>query len=293
MTTRYINTDLEVVSEEDLESLTKLLQPNSDVLHSEKLSDGLWHLSVEAEGSGLIGSADHDPNRDIEKLLTLIEGLDEGHRAILTRAKTFEFDVGLEHSGSRPERVLSLPSRTLARIQAVSATLGETVYPLENRWTKPRARPEWNVAVREARPEDADAWLALRRALWPQGLEAEHRREIEQFFGGELPRDPWAVLLAEDERGRLVGLAELSLRAHAEGCRSSPVAYLEGWFVAQEARGRGAGRALVAAAESLGRSQGCSEFASDTSADNHAAAAAHRSVGFQDAGPVRCFRKNL
>jgi aminoglycoside 6'-N-acetyltransferase I len=60
-----------------------------------------------------------------------------------------------------------------------------------------------------------------------------------------------------------------------------------------EARGRGVGRRLVSAAESWARGQGCSEFASDTEADNYASAAAHRALGFTDVGLVRCFRKDL
>jgi aminoglycoside 6'-N-acetyltransferase I len=71
------------------------------------------------------------------------------------------------------------------------------------------------------------------------------------------------------------------------------VAYLEGWFVSPEARGTGVGRALIAAAEEWGRLQGCTEFASAAEADNDVSAAAHRAVGFTEAGLVRCFRKDL
>lgn len=149
------------------------------------------------------------------------------------------------------------------------------------------------VTVREVKPEDASAWLQLRHALWPEGSKAEHGEEISRFFAGEFPRNPWVVLLAEDDDTRILGVAELSLRPYAEGCRSNPVAYLEGWFVLPEARGHGVGRALVAAAETWGRSQGCTEFASDTSPDNDVSAAAHRFLGFADVGTVRCFRKEL
>ena len=90
-----------------------------------------------------------------------------------------------------------------------------------------------------------------------------------------------------------VGFAELSIRAYAEGCRSDRVAYLEGWFVGPEARGRGVGRTLIAAAENWGRSQRCSEFASDAQPDNDVSAAAHRALGFTEVGLIRCFRKDL
>jgi aminoglycoside 6'-N-acetyltransferase I len=123
-------------------------------------------------------------------------------------------------------------------------------------------------------------------------LEAEHRVEIDRFLAGQA-NEPQAVLLAEDGSGRLVGFAELSIRPCAEGCRTNRVAYLEGWFVVPEARGRGVGRALVEVAEAWGRAQGCREFASDAQADNELSAAAHRALGFTDVGLVRCFRKDL
>src|SRR3989442_1094385 len=130
------------------------------------------------------------------------------------------------------------------------------------------------ITVRAAKLGDATAWLQLRRALWPEGSEAEHRDDIAQFFAGEA-REPLAVLLAEDGAGCPVGCAELSIRAYAEGCRSDRVAYLEGWFVVPTARRHGGGRALIAAAGAWGRSQGDREFASDGQPDNEVAAAAH------------------
>jgi len=132
----------------------------------------------------------------------------------------------------------------------------------------------------------------MRRALRPDQPEAEHRSEIDRFFRGLL-REPLAVLLASDAAGRVVGFAELSIRAYAEGCSTDRVAFLEGWYVAPEARREGVGRALVAAAEEWGRSQGCTEFGSDAAADNAVSAEAHRAVGFTEVGLLRCFRKDL
>ena len=149
------------------------------------------------------------------------------------------------------------------------------------------------VTVRQAGPGDVAAWLELRCALWPESSEAEHREEIARFFDGSFSRRPWVVFLAEETAGDVVGFAELSVRPFAEGCRSSRVAYLEGWFVVPEARTRGVGRALVAAGEEWGREQGCSELASDSDPQNDASCRAHRALGFADAGLVRCFRKDL
>lgn len=148
------------------------------------------------------------------------------------------------------------------------------------------------IGVRAATPDDAAAWLRLRCELWPVGSETEHRNEITQFFDGRV-RTPLEVLLAVDERGVAVGLAELAIRPYAEECVTDRVAYLEGWYVTPEAQRRGVGRALIAAAEKWALAQGCSEFASDALIDNAVGAAAHRAVGFKETTQIRCFRKVL
>src|SRR3989442_14432599 len=99
------------------------------------------------------------------------------------------------------------------------------------------------ITVRPAEPRDAVAWLQLRRALWPERSEAEHREDIDRFLAGD-GREPLAVLLAEDGAGCPAGLAELSIRAYAEGCGSNRGAYLEGWFGVPKARRSGVGRGL-------------------------------------------------
>jgi len=148
------------------------------------------------------------------------------------------------------------------------------------------------VGVRDLRPEDRDAWVRLRVAFWPDLSTAAHEVEADRFLSGA-SKEPLAVLVAEGSDADLIGFAEISIRAYAEGCETDRVGYLEGWFVAPEARRRGVGRALVRAAEDWARSQGCVEFASDAEADNDASARAHRALGFEDAGLVRCFRKDL
>ena len=149
------------------------------------------------------------------------------------------------------------------------------------------------ISVRPVRPGDAGSWLRMRLDLWPEGSEAEHKTEIAQYFLGQARGRPAAVLLAEQDDGRAVGVAELAIRPYAEGCLSDRVAYLEGWYVVPEARREGVGRALIAAAEEWGRAQGSTEFASDAHPDNDVSTAAHLATGFTDAGLVRCFRKDL
>jgi aminoglycoside 6'-N-acetyltransferase I len=148
------------------------------------------------------------------------------------------------------------------------------------------------LTVRPVRAADADAWAALRAALWPESGLAEHRAEVAAFLEGHSPRQPCAVFVAESAE-RLIGFAEVSVRPFAEGCESAHVGYLEGWFVSAEARRRGVGRALGEAAAGWARAQGCTEFASDAHPDNELSRRAHVAVGFADVGLVRCFAQKL
>jgi aminoglycoside 6'-N-acetyltransferase I len=132
----------------------------------------------------------------------------------------------------------------------------------------------------------------MRDALWPDDGSNWHEGEIAQFFSGKLSM-PLAVLIAEDETGKPLGFAELSIRAYAEDCVTDRVAYLEGWYVVPDARRQGVGRALIKAAELWAREQGCSEFGSDAVLDNEISAAAHRALGFTETVQIRCFRKQL
>ena len=148
------------------------------------------------------------------------------------------------------------------------------------------------MTVRAIERADADAWLDLRVALWPEGSRSEHEGEIERYFAGQAS-EPQAVLVATSDDGHLVGFAELSIRNYAEGCSTTRVAYLEGWYVVPDARRSGVGRALVKAAEEWGRREGCAELASDTQADNDVSRMAHRAVGFSETGLIRCFCKGI
>lgn len=147
------------------------------------------------------------------------------------------------------------------------------------------------LAVRAARPEDAEALNAMRCALWPADP-AVHRRELEAFFEG-VSHPAIEILVASDAGGTLLGFCELSIRSYAEGCSSDRVGYLEGWYVLPDSRRRGVGRALLDAAEAWARAQGCVEFASDAEADNESSARVHRAVGFDEVGLIRCFCKKL
>ena len=106
--------------------------------------------------------------------------------------------------------------------------------------------------IRPAEASDADAWLKL----WRGYCEA---------LGGNIPDDVsrgvWARILAEeypiwclmacDDAGKPIGIAVYVLHPHTWSLKT--VCYLEDLFVAPEARGSGAARALIDALVALGR----------------------------------------
>lgn len=129
---------------------------------------------------------------------------------------------------------------------------------------------------RTADPGDSH-WLNLRMEFWPRD-EASHRCEMVQVIerGG-------LALIATAEQDCAVGFAELSVRRdYVPGVTSSPVAYLEGWFVRADWRGSGAGRLLIEEAVRWAREQGYGALASDAECANEAGQSAHLATGFQE-----------
>jgi len=147
-----------------------------------------------------------------------------------------------------------------------------------------------SLRVRPATSSDADAWVRLRTALWPDSPQ-DHPREVGAYFAD--PPEDASCFVAEDGEGRVVGLAEVGLRRYAEGCLSSPVGYLEGIYVKEGARREGYGRALVRGCEAWARSRGCTELASDRALDDEASGAFHGGVAFEETGRIVCYRKRL
>ena len=148
--------------------------------------------------------------------------------------------------------------------------------------------------TRLASDADTEEWLAMRAALWPDADIDDLRFEVAAFFAaGVKPDALHRVFVAESEDGALVGMLELSLRSYADGCTSSPVPFIEGWYVAPAARRRGVGGALVKAAAQWAIAHGYAEMASDALIDNKVSHHAHASLGFEEVERAIRFRKSL
>ncbi len=147
------------------------------------------------------------------------------------------------------------------------------------------------MKIRPVDPLDKAEWLRMRLSFWPESGQAKHEVEIDRFFSGTAT--PAIILVAERENGRLGGLLEAGTRPYAEGCSSSAVGYIEGWWVDQDLRRSGVGALLVSAAEAWARSLGLTEMASDTDLANNQSRAAHQALGYNETERVVCFWKQL
>jgi aminoglycoside 6'-N-acetyltransferase I len=146
------------------------------------------------------------------------------------------------------------------------------------------------VSVRRFKQSDFHEWIRMRRALWPHVTLAECRKDWSV-----VQRKPsrFVIFVSERRNGRLQGFLEASLRDYAENCDTSPVGYIEGWYVDRDARRQGAGRKLVRAAERWARSKGCKQMASDAEVDNKLSYAVHRAFKYVEGHTCIHFHKTL
>ena len=148
------------------------------------------------------------------------------------------------------------------------------------------------MKIASAQPKDAADWAQMRNALWPDGGDnGTHADDINRLLADA---GDTVNLIARDETNRAIGFAEASLRrGYVNGCKTTPVAFLEGIYVAPEARGHGVARALVAAVEDWARGLSISELGSDAAPDNMASLKMHHALGFEETQRVVFFRKPL
>jgi len=129
----------------------------------------------------------------------------------------------------------------------------------------------------------------MRLLLWPGADAADLAAELDSMMAD--PTTP--VFVAQMDGKGLCGFLEAGTRAYADGCQTRPVAYIEGWYVDEDHRRRGVGRALVAAAEEWAREQGLSEMASDTAITNLSGLNAHLALGYGETERLVHFSKRL
>jgi aminoglycoside 6'-N-acetyltransferase I len=143
--------------------------------------------------------------------------------------------------------------------------------------------------TRFLRDDEIEAWARMRMRLWPDIGPDDLENEMPAMLRD---RDRNAVIVATDGE-ELIGFVEAGLRAYAEGCATSPVGFVEGWYVEPEHRERGVGRALIAAAERWALERGCTEMGSDVELPNIISQQAHERLGYQEVVRLVAYMKRL
>lgn len=133
-----------------------------------------------------------------------------------------------------------------------------------------------------------ESWAQMRAALWPDASVADHRDDIAAMLANE----GLIAFVALDGQGDAIAFVEVALRHdYVNGCETSPVLFVEGLYVAPDARRGGVARALIDAVAAWGQSQGCTEMASDADIANLSSHAFHHTAGFSETERVVYFRK--
>jgi aminoglycoside 6'-N-acetyltransferase I len=145
------------------------------------------------------------------------------------------------------------------------------------------------ITIRPLTPTDRDEWLRMRLALWPDDTAAELSAEME----GLQVAQAVGLFVAERPGGGLGGFVEAGTRPYAEDCETSPVGYIEGWYVDPDLRRQGVGGRLIRAAEDWARGLGLQEMGSDTWIWNETSIRAHLSLGYREAERLVTFCKKL
>lgn len=133
-----------------------------------------------------------------------------------------------------------------------------------------RGAPDASVRIRTAESSDLDAIMAIEHAAF--AASAWERETMRAEIASEWGR----YLVAEDATGRALGYAGL----RAVGVEGD----VQTIAVEADARGRGIGRALLAALLDEAARRGVRELFLEVRADNPVARALYESVGFREIG---------
>ena len=127
MAVYYINTDLDLVSQSDLKPFASALEAQSlCTLHVENESNLRWVGRFETNVQYT------DPETNISAMLDVIENLNPAILRDWEDCSAKEFNIGYA-SGRGPKQIVHrLNAQLLSRIARLGASVGITVYPIQD-----------------------------------------------------------------------------------------------------------------------------------------------------------------
>jgi hypothetical protein len=124
MEVRYLNTDLEIESKNDLSRIVEEFGEDVSVLHHGEIR-GYQHASFEITG-GLSMGADEA----INGFCLLVENLPKEVREIWDGCCSRILDVGYQSGATSPNYRSEIRASTIQRVAGIGASIVITIYPL-------------------------------------------------------------------------------------------------------------------------------------------------------------------
>ena len=119
--------------------------------------------------------------------------------------------------------------------------------------------------------KDSIKTAKLMKQLWPQLTDKEAIDEVKKYTNSK----------------------NTAIFTDVEGCKYSPVGFLEGIIVDEEYRLKDIAKNLCTKCEEWAKNKGCKEFASDCTLTNTDSIRFHLNIGFQEANRIIHFKKKL
>ena len=147
------------------------------------------------------------------------------------------------------------------------------------------------IATRHARPGDLDAIATLFDAYRQFYEQPPDRALARDYLAERFQRKESVVIVAEDDDGALIGFTQL----YPTFCsvRAAHTFVLYDLFVTRSARGTGAGRALMLAAEAHARQAGAARMELSTARTNKIGQSLYESVGWTRDDSFLVYGKDL
>ena len=131
-TTRYLNTDLDLIAEQDLTLLVQALEASGFYsLHAGVGDDGKWYATLEVNEAADEALHLRQPELTIVAMLDAIEALDTTARALWDACMSKTLDIGYQcGDGTRVRNALT--NATLTRMTALGVDVYISLYPCES-----------------------------------------------------------------------------------------------------------------------------------------------------------------
>ncbi|MDQ6786787.1 MAG: hypothetical protein M3033_08245 [Acidobacteriota bacterium] len=126
----FANVDLEIESNEDLQSLIDCFNDGVDVLYHDRLDNGNDFASLEFHLNVIEAGVYGEPDKTISAFCSLIENLPLESQITWNNCLEKRFDIGFESGNTEKRFNTKISSETIKRIAEIGVSIVITIYPI-------------------------------------------------------------------------------------------------------------------------------------------------------------------